>query len=239
MSGLTLDNYKQSLAEHKILAAFPIPVEELCSRYEALYTAAVNDVLREDGILYQTLPNTIMPLREEMKVCGEVFTIRSSPSMDVEDEMVDRAKMLEAIPQNSVVVWDGASENVSAHWGEMMTKASMRCGCRGAFVDGGVRDTKKVLEQNFPIFVRYRSSNGILGRTRINGYQIPVKIGEVVIYPGDIAFGDIDGCIIIPRNIAYDVLLRAEQIQRNEDNISQWIEEGISPTEVVDRGGYF
>mgnify|MGYP006391112361 CR=1 FL=1 len=65
----------------------------------------------------------------------------------------------------------------------------------GAIVDGGVRDTDRVLPQNFPVFVKYRSSNGMLGRFRISGWQIPVRIGEVDIFPGDIVFGDIDGIV--------------------------------------------
>ena len=55
--------------------AFPISEAELCQRYEKLYTGAVNDVLREDGLIMQTLPNGIMPLREEMTVCGIAFTV--------------------------------------------------------------------------------------------------------------------------------------------------------------------
>ena len=106
-------------------------------------------------------------------------------------------------------------------------------------MDGGVRDTDKVLAQDFPVFCKYRSSNGMLGRFRMIGYQMPVMIGNVRIFPGDIIFGDIDGVICIPREKAYDVLLRAEEIQRNEKDIKQMILEGMTPTEVVGKGGYF
>jgi hypothetical protein len=37
---------------------FPIPVKELCHRYEQLYTGAINDVLREKCLLCQNLPPT-------------------------------------------------------------------------------------------------------------------------------------------------------------------------------------
>lgn len=236
---MNLEKYIQSIEEKKKLKPLPIPVEELCQRYEALYTAAVNDVLREDGLLSQTLPNEVMPLRDNMVVCGPVFTIKSCLSLDISYEMEFRAKMLNDITPGSVVVWDTGGENYSAHWGEMMTKTAMKIGCKGAFVDGGIRDTRQILKLDFPIFYRYRTSNAMLGRTRILSYQIPVKIGSVNIFPGDIAFGDIDGCIIIPRDKAYDVLLRAEKIKRNEQEIDNWIKQGLSATEIVDRGGYF
>ena len=218
---------------------FPVSDSEICERYDKVSTPMINDVLREMGMLYQTLPNEILPLREEMKVCGIAFTIKGSKNLDQTNEMEQRAKMLESIPANSVCVWDTSGDTESAQWGEIMTMASKKRGCRGAIVDGGVRDTNKVLEQDFPVFCKYRTSSGMLGRFRMIGYQMPVMIGNVHIYPGDIVCADIDGCIVVPRKIAYEVLVRAEQILENEIHIKEMVESGITPTEVVKNGGYF
>lgn len=218
---------------------FPVSDSEICERYDKVSTPMINDVLREMGMLYQTLPNEILPLREEMKVCGIAFTIKGSKNLDQTNEMEQRAQMLESIPENSVCVWDTSGDNESAQWGEIMTMASKKRGCRGAIVDGGVRDTNKVLEQDFPVFCKYRTSSGMLGRFRMIGYQMPVMIGNVHIYPGDIVCADIDGCIVVPRKIAYEVLVRAEQILENEIHIKEMVESGITPTEVVKNGGYF
>ena len=124
---------------------FPISDEEICQRYEQVSTAMINDVLREKGYLYQTLPTNILPLKDEMKAAGIAFTIKGSKNLDLKDEMEQRAQMLEAIPKNSVCVWDTCGDEESAQWGEIMTMASKKRGCRGAIVDGGVRDTNKVL----------------------------------------------------------------------------------------------
>ncbi len=235
---MDLSKLKATRGKRK-LEAFPIPEKELCERYEALFTAAVNDVLREHNLTHQTLPNNIMPLREGMKVAGPAFTIKGAKSLQIKDEMKERAEMLESIPPQSVVAWDTSGDDESAQWGEVMTMAAKRRGCRGAIIDGGVRDTDRVLPQNFPVFVKFRSSNGMLGRFRISGWQEPIRIGEVDIFPGDIVFGDIDGVIIVPRDIAYEVLLRAEEIAESEGELKKWVQEGLSTTEIVKRGGYF
>ena len=60
---------------------FPVPLKELCERYEKLYTGCVNDVMRELTLLDQNLPHDIMPLRDEMTVCGEAFTVKSAPNV--------------------------------------------------------------------------------------------------------------------------------------------------------------
>lgn len=235
---MNLDRLKAARAPQP-LVDFPIPTAELCDRYEALFTAAVNDVLRERNLLHQTLPHNIMPLRDEMKVAGIAFTVKGSKSLLVKDEMRERVQMLDSIPADAVVAWDTSGDDESAQWGEVMTMAARRKGCRGAVVDGGVRDTDRVLSQNFPVFVKYRSSSGMLGRFRISGWQEPIRIGQVFINPGDVVFGDIDGVIVVPRAIAYDVLLRAEEIARQESAIKRWIDEGMPAMEIVERGGYF
>jgi regulator of RNase E activity RraA len=217
----------------------PIPLAELCERYERLYTGAVNDVLREHNLLDQALPHNILPLRENMVVAGDAFTIKGAPTLEINDDMRIRGEMLEAIPQNSVAVWDTSGDNTSAQWGEVMTMTAKRAGCRGAIVDGGVRDTRQVLSQQFPIWVRYRTSSAMMGRFRITGWDIPIKIGEVAIFPGDIVFADIDGALVVPRNLAHEVLTRAEEIVGGEQDIKQWVTDGVSVNDVIKRGGYF
>jgi regulator of RNase E activity RraA len=213
--------------------------QELCRRYERLMTGAVNDVLREEHLLDQALPPAVAPLEREMRVAGIVFTVKGMKSLTVDGEMEQRAAMLEAIRPCSVVVWDTGGDDTSAQWGEVMTKAAIRAGCRGAIIDGGIRDTSLILAQNFPIWCRYRTSNAMLGRFRMVGYQIPIRIGNVTLYPGDVVFADIDGAVVVPRRLAVEVLERAERIVDAEQQYKRWIDQGMSAQDVVKNGGYF
>lgn len=90
---------------------------------------------------------------------------------------------------------------------------------KAACIDGGVRDTHQILEADFPLFYEYRISNGSLGRCLITHYQVPIRIGDGVIKPVDVQLGDIDGVLVVPRDIACGVLIRAEQIRENEKKI--------------------
>lgn len=236
---MDLSKYEKMIEKKMERVDFPISEKELCERYENVFTSAVNDVLREEGLLSQALPSGILPLREAMKACGVAFTVKGSPSLEIKDEMEYRAQMLEAISENSLVVWDTSNDGSSAQWGEIMTSAAIKQGCRGAVIDGGVRDTNKVLDQNFPVFCKYRTNNGMLGRFRITDYQRPIVIGDVTIYPGDIVLGDIDGVIVIPRAMAFDVLLRSEKVREDEVGIREMVDSGMKPSLVVEQGGYF
>ena len=110
---------------------------------------------------------------------------------------------------------------------------------KAACIDGGIRDTHQILAAELPVFYEYRISNGSLGRCLITHYQIPIVIGNVTIRPGDIVLGDIDGVLVVPRDIAYEVLLRAEEIRENEKKIFSWVQNGDTVKEIKDKGGYF
>lgn len=217
----------------------PILADELCNRFLSVTTPIVNDVLRSKHLVDQTLPHEIAGLREQMKVAGFAFTIDGEKNRDGTNDMPERAAMLESITPGSVCVWATGSDDESAQWGEVMTMAAIRQGCSGAVVDGGVRDTAQVLAQDFPVFVRYRSSNGMMGRFKITSWQQPITIGGVRISPGDFILGDIDGVIVVPADLTYEVLLGAEQIKRDEVGIKRMVDDGVKPREVVARGGYF
>jgi 4-hydroxy-4-methyl-2-oxoglutarate aldolase len=220
-------------------ATFPISDKELLSRFEQLYTGAVNDVLREFCLLEQALPGRILPLREYRTIAGFAFTVKSAPNVKIQGEMDFRVKMLDEMKEDDFIVWDTSRDEKATLWGGVMTATAKGKKLKAACIDGGIRDTHQILEADFPVFYEYRISNGSLGRCLITHYQIPIKIGDVTIKPGDIVLGDIDGVLVVPRDIAYKVLLRAEKIKENEKMIFGWVREGKTVHEITENGGYF
>jgi 4-hydroxy-4-methyl-2-oxoglutarate aldolase len=220
-------------------AQSPISISEMRQRYLKLFTGAVNDVLRFKYKMHSSsLPADFSPLQPGMKIAGQAFTVKGGPDITTDGEFEMRAQMLEALHEDSVVVWDCTGDRLTAQWGEVMTMAAVNAGCRGAIVNG-IRDTEAILGQEFSIFHQYRCSTGMLGRFRMYHYQKPILMGEVVVEPGDWIFGDIDGIVSVPAEIAYDVLIAAEQVVNKEVEIKDWVNAGMKPTEVVARGGYF
>ena len=218
---------------------FPVSDKELLARFEKLYTGAVNDVLREFCLLEQALPGRIKPLREYHTVAGFAFTVKSAPNVKITGEMEFRSQMLDEMHPDAFVIWDTSRDEKATLWGGVMTATAKGKGVKAACIDGGIRDTHQILDADFPVFYEYRISNGSLGRCLITHYQIPIKIGDVTIKPGDVVLGDIDGVLVVPREIAYDVLVRAEEIKENEKKIFGWVKEGQSIDEIVKKGGYF
>ena len=217
---------------------YPISIAEMRERYLKLYSGAINDVMRFEYHVNAALPSSYITLRENMKLCGQAFTIKGAPDITTDGEFEMRAKMLEELPEDSIVMFDCTGDTVTAQWGEVMSMAAIRAGCRGAFING-IRDTEAILKLGFPVFHQYRTNVGMLGRFRMFHYNKPVRIGEVVIEPGDWIYGDIDGVIRVPKADAYTVLLKAEGILEKEVGIRSMVDSGMKPTQVVKNGGYF
>ena len=132
------------LRQHIPTTEFPIPVKELCERYEKLYTGCINDVLRENCLLDQNLPSDIMPLRDHMVVCGEAFTVKSAPNVMIEGEMTFRAQMLDEMKPEGVVVWDTSADTEASLFG-------------GNIVPGGHKQDRNILIQLPHVFGKFKS----------------------------------------------------------------------------------
>ena len=218
---------------------FSIDQTELLSRFEKLYTGAVCDVLREFCLLDQALPGHIKPLDDNHCVAGIAFTVKSAPNVRITGEMTYRTEMLDQMGRDHFVAWDTSNDEKATLWGGVMTATAVGRGVKAACIDGGIRDTHQIKEKNFPVYYRYRIPNGSLGRCLITHYQIPIKIGDVVIRPGDVLMADIDGVLCIPRDIACAVLLRSEEIKATEKTIFSWVAKGETIQEIAGKGGYF
>lgn len=225
--------------EAQPLAPLGMDVAQLLARYEKVQAAVVCDVLREHCLMDQTFPGHLLPLVPGRTVAGIAFTVKSSPNTLISGELTYRGKMLDDLHADAFVVWDTTGDQRSTAWGGVMTATVVAKGVRGALVDGGIRDTNQILEKNFPVYYRYRSPNGALGRALITHYQIPVQIGDVLVHPGDVILGDADGAVAVPRRIATEVLLRAEEIVGNEKMIFSWVAQGQTIEEITRKGGYF
>ncbi len=213
-------------------------IEEIAQRYRRLYTGAIADMLDKNGHRNQVLPHHITPFTKADRVAGPAFTGQGFPCADTANNDTEtRLKMLDSITPGTVSVWACGGSIDCAHWGEIMSTAARQRGCNGAVIDGGVRDVDFVNEMNYPVFARFKCSASSVGRWDIREYQIPIKIGAVVIRPGDFVFGDTDGVVIVPQALTVEVLEAAEDVFRREGKMREELRRGVSVKEAYDKYG--
>ena len=109
-----------------------------------------------------------------------------------------------------------------------MSTAARERGCTGAVLDGGVRDVDFVNAMKYPVFARFKCAASSIGRWDIKEYQVPVKIGNTVIHPGDFVFGDIDGVVVVPKEMTLEILIAAEGVFERESGMRRELRSGVS-----------
>lgn len=198
----------------------------LCTR--ELYTPVVGDILDDLGFTHQFLPQPIQPLREEMKLAGRAMPVVMIDVFGKQKQPF--GKLTEALDQlqpGEIYLASGGDMRC-AYWGEILTATAKKRGAVGAVINGFHRDTPRVLEQDWPVFTRGRFAQDSAVRTQVVDYRCPIEIGQVVAHPGDLVFGDLDGVVIVPKNIEGEVIGRALVKARGEKLVRKEIEAGMS-----------
>ena len=213
-------------------------LNETSQRYLRLYTGAIADMLDKHGCRRQVLPNYITPFTSANRVAGPAFTGQGYPcASEANDDTQTRLGMLDSITPGTVSVWACGGSMACAHWGEIMSTAARQRGGTGAVIDGGVRDLDFINAMQYPVFARFKSSASSIGRWDIKEYQVTIKIGDTVIHPGDFVFGDIDGVVIVPKDLTMEILAAAENVYERECGMREELRRGVSIKEAYSKYG--
>ncbi len=217
-----------------------LSLPEMGRRYLRLYTGVVADILDSKGVRVHSLPPSIRPMKDGLKVAGPAFTCMGVQTGNIRsDDTPMLIKMLEAIPVHSVVVLSASGDRSSSHWGEIMTLSAKQRGSVGAVVDGGLRDAPFIQKLNFPVFAGFYMPASSISRWELKEFQTVIKVGEVSIHPGDYIFGDMDGVVVIPQALKEEVLMEAEKAVRREQTMRRALRRGMPLHEVNRKFGAF
>jgi regulator of RNase E activity RraA len=212
-----------------------IALPELCERYKRLYVPLVCDVLDTLGYWYQVMPHEIMPLAVDMQVAGVAFTINGYDEHSTDKSIRKGAAAIDYLTPNSVAVMQTNGNHNTGHWGELLTTGALRQGCNDPVIDGGIRDTTRILKLGFPVFSRFRCAGDARGRWNVVEWQTEINCGGVRVRPGDFIFGDADGVIVVPKEITVEVLVKSEENNAQEDRIREQIRQGASLGELYQK----
>lgn len=199
---------------------------------EALYTSIIHDVLRARGLDDQVLPYDIRPLTAGLVVGGEAFPVsgRLDPSISADDSLLAWTELLSVAPEGAMVVL-AANDDSYAHMGELSAETLSSRGVRGFVTDGGTRDVRMVREIGFPVWCRYATPSDIVGRWTIDTIGDPINVGLSSVSAGDLVLADDDGVVVVPLDIAEEVIAEAEHLVSSEDAVRTAIRAGMSPKE--------
>lgn len=214
----------------------PLPVDD-AARFElvkqTLYTPVIVDVLDQLGRRHQLLPAGIRPLRDDMVLVGRAMPVLIGDVFGPQKKAFGRlTEALDQLQPGDVYLARGGRLDCAA-WGELLTVTAKVRGAVGAVIDGFHRDTPRVLGEEWPVFSRggYAHDAGV--RAAVLDYRVPVEIEGVLVSPGDLVVADVDGVIVVPRELEDEVLGRALDKASSENVVRDAIANGMSSTEAL------
>jgi regulator of RNase E activity RraA len=129
---------------------------------------------------------------------------------------------------------NGARE--TGYWGSNNSMDMQSRGVAGILTEGHARDTDEIILQKNPVACRGIGRTIIPGRVELIDVNVPVGCGGVMVRPLDIIGCDWDGVVVVPIEIAEDVMAIAARIAIDDKKARRRLYEktGRKPDETVD-----
>lgn len=125
----------------------------------------------------------------------------------------------------SVVVFQDLDiPSAAATFGEVMCSTYKAFGSVGLITSGSGRDLEQVKPLNYPVFTSGTCSSH--GSCHILSMDVPVVVGGITIYPGDLLHGDCNGVTTIPTDIADEIPDLCRAYAKAEKHVLQYVNDG-------------
>ncbi|MCL2863070.1 MAG: orotidine 5'-phosphate decarboxylase [Methanimicrococcus sp.] len=187
---------------------------EMFEIFGKISTSNISDAMHRKGAM-----RGILPKIHGKKIVGRAVTVRTFGG--------DWAKPVEAIdisgPGDIIVIYNG-DDNI-AMWGGLATQTAVNRKLEGVVIDGAVRDFDEIQKLDFPVFAANIVPNAgdPKGLGEIN---VEITCGGQTVNPGDIIVGDDSGVIVIPKERAYEIARRSEEVWKREKRLAEEIRNG-------------
>jgi regulator of RNase E activity RraA len=200
------------------------------SRLEKLATSNLSDALDKLGLVGAVIG--IVPRWGKTKIIGRAVTIRMIAAGAVESKAHLGVDAIASCQTGDVIVIDNRGDLNNNCWGEILSMGALKKGVAGVLVDGAVRDVDTCEVFGFPIHARGTVPITARGRIVQEAWNIPIRLGNVALRPGDVVVGDVNGVVVIAINKLDAVVAAAESIAAKEHAMVQALRAGRDMVEV-------
>jgi regulator of RNase E activity RraA len=199
---------------------------DLLGQFVELDTATVSDALDICGL--PPGQGGLPPMWGRPRIAGFAATVELEP-LDAEHAgaHILTGAIAEAGAENVMVIANGGRVDMSC-WGGLVSVGAAVRSIRGVVADGACRDVGKARDLGFPVFARAQVPVTARGRLWQKSAGAPVRLGQVMVSPGDVVMADEGGVVTVPRGRAAEVLAAARGVWAREEQIEDEVRAGAS-----------
>ena len=199
-------------------------------RLDKLATSNLSDALDKLGLRGAVVG--IVPQWGRTRVIGRAVTIRMTAAGAVPTQAHLGVDAIGASERGDVIVIDNRGDLHNNCWGEILSMGALQRGVAGVVVDGAVRDVDACEVFGFAVHARGTVPMTARGRIVQEAWNIPVRLGDVPVRPGDIVMADVNGVVVVAAEHLERVLAVAEEIHAKETRMVEALRAGRSIVEV-------
>lgn len=198
--------------------------ESIVAEISRLSSATLHEAAGKIG----ALPAALKPLTPGMRIWGRALPVSSPPG----DNLWLHHAIYAARPGEVLVVDVGTGAEYG-YWGEVMALAAQVRRISGLIITGGVRDSLRMVEMNFPVFSATVCIRGTGKNPRgVGSIGAPIRIGDVTVNRDDVVFGDADGVVVLPAARAQAIAAESRARDAAEQTIFEQLRAGKTTVEI-------
>lgn len=201
-------------------------------RLRGVDSCAVSDALDSLGLTGVALGLSRLTTTDVVR--GRVVTVRLVPAgRPTQSTRHLGTAVVEAAGPGDVIVIDHGGRTEVSGWGGNLSLAAVAAGVEGVIIDGACRDIDESREAGLAIFGRGGVPLTARGRVVEQAWNVPVRICDVDVTPGDLVVADGSGVVFVRADEAGAVLAAAERVVDREHQMAEQIRKGVPISEVM------
>jgi regulator of RNase E activity RraA len=180
-------------------------------------------------------------LHPELKMAGRAFTVMFMPTRPDLDSVIAAQLRVRGVPTlnnqyvidmlqaGDVLVVDlyGKHEGGTIVGDNLFYYIMKATHGGGLVVDGSFRDLDGIQPMPMPCYYRYAHPSALTPQTTsVAGFNVPIRIGNVTVMPGDLVVGDKEGVSFIPPSLAEGILDNADTVHIHDEWTRKKFDEG-------------
>ena len=160
------------------------------------------------------------PIYSSARAAGSALTVLCQPG----DTLMIHAA-IEVCRPGDILVVTTTSESTDGMFGDLLAVSARAHGAIGLVIDAGVRDVADLTQMDFPVWSKAVSAQGTVKATA-GSVNVPVVAAGAVVNPGDVIVADVDGVVVVPRDLAGEIARLGEERLLKEEKSRQKLRNG-------------